>query len=119
MATGTIKMDLAPIDISSQLVADTPVKTVNSKTMMRIGKFVFVSFKVTLNMALSHGSAIFVGLPKPAYLYTKFPCVAVNNSVHTPIIFSYSSGYLSAEYPQSGITADNSVITGTFMYVAE
>ena len=119
MATGTIEMNLTPIDISSQLVADGTVKTVNSKTMMRIGKLVFVSFKVTLNTALSHGSAIFGGLPKPAYLYTKFPCIAVNNSVHTPIIFNYANGYMGAEYPQSGITADDSVIAGTFMYVAE
>lgn len=113
-------MNLTPIDISSQLVADTPVKTVAFKSMRRMGKIVEIDFTIVLNQALSHGNAIFGGVPKPASNNNnRFTFTASTSGIHTPIEFSWANGYLGAWYPQSGITGVDSVITGHLMYLAE
>lgn len=113
-------MNLTPIDISSQLIADTPVATVNAKSMRRMGKLIELDFIVTLNQALSNGSAIFGGLPKPLTDGAeRFMFTAINSSIYYPILFHYVGGYLAADYPQSGITANGSIISGHVMYIAE
>lgn len=119
MATGTIKMNLTPIDISSQLIADTPVANVNGKSMRRMGKLIEVNFSITLNQALVNGDAIFGGFPKPLSNTSEFTFTAINNGIHTPILFHYVNGYLAANYPQSEITGNGSIITGHAMYIAE
>jgi hypothetical protein len=85
-----------------------------------MGKLIELDFSVTLNQALSNGSAIFGGLPKPLTNGSEqFTFTAINGGIHTPILFHYVNGYVSAIYPQSGITGNGSVITGHVIYIAE
>ena len=116
----TLNTQLTTVDISSQLVPDAPVGTVNAKSLRKTGKLIELDFSVTLNQALANGSAIFGGLPKPLTNGTEqFTFTAINGGIHTPILFHYVNGYLGAVYPQSGITGNGSVITGHVMYIAE
>ena len=116
----TLNTQLTVEDISTQLVPDVPVKTVVFKSMRRMGKLVEIDFTIVLNQALTHGNAIFGGVPKPASnTNSRFTFTATSSGVRTPIEFSYSIGYLGAFYPQSGITGTDSVITGHLMYITE
>lgn len=119
-ACNQLNTQLTTVDISSQLVPDAPVGTVNAKSLRKTGKLIELDFSVTLNQALANGSAIFGGLPKPLTNGTEqFTFTAINGGIHTPILFHYVNGYLGAIYPQSGITGNGSVITGHVMYIAE
>lgn len=119
-AVNELNTQLTLVDISSQLVSDTPVGTVNAKSMRRMGNLIELDFSVTLNQTLANGSAIFGGLPKPLTNGTEqFTFTAINGGIHTPILFHYVNGYLGAIYPQSGVTSNGSVITGHVMYIAE
>lgn len=116
----TLNTQLTVADISTQLVPDVPVKTVVFKSMRRMGKLVEIDFNIVLNQALTHGNAIFGGVPKPASnTNSRFTFTATTSGVRTPIEFSWNIGYLGAFYPQSGITGTDSVITGHLMYITE
>lgn len=118
--TTSVNGKLIVQDISSQLFADTTVDSISFKSMYKNGRLIEVNFIVSINTALSNGSAIFGGLPKPLSSGgERFNCVASNSGIHTPIEFYYSNGYLAAFYPQTGITGNGSVITGHFTYISE
>lgn len=117
-AVNELNTQLSVTDISNQISFDQTVTVGSShKYGCVMGKLVQIDFSVTLNQAISHGSAILGGLPAPIDGSTLFGCVATNNGVHTPIEMYIANNYLGASYPQSGITGNGSVITGHLMYL--
>lgn len=117
-AVNELNTHLTPVDISNNITQDTPVATIGTKRCYKMGRLVIFSFYVNLNTALSNGSAIFGGLPAPDDTSILLDCVATTSGNSFPIQFHITNNYLSAFYPQSGITGNGSAVSGTIAYIS-
>lgn len=112
-----LNSDLAVVDISNSITADTTVSQVINKTFFKIGRLVVGTFTVEINTELSNGSAIFGGMPTPADAEMKLQLISGFNAVNTPILFKVSSNYMAAFYPVAGTTGNGGQISGTVCYI--